>query len=362
MGPTVGGFLTDTFSWHWLFLVNIAPGIVVAIVVWFTLDLDRPDLSLLRNFDLLGLLLMAVFLGCAEYALEEGPRWDWLSDGTIRATVLVSGTAGGLFFWRILSCRQPIVDVSVFNNRNFALGTFFTFIIGIGMYGTTYLIPLFLAQVRGYSAFQIGTTVVVAGVAQMLVSPFSARIARRMDLRLMLAIGICLFAFSMYLTATLTNQTAFGELMIPQAVRGLALMCCYLPANLLALGTTPPERLKNASALYNLTRDLGGAIGLATLGTVLNDRLNFHWNRLIESVNPARPVVQHFLDSASNHLTPMISGDPNHGALVLLAARVQREALVLTYNDAILLLGAIFIAALALMPLMKKPASTALQR
>jgi MFS transporter, DHA2 family, multidrug resistance protein len=362
LGPTIGGFLTDTFSWHWLFLVNIVPGIAVAIIVWFTLDLDRPDFSLLRNFDLLGLVLMAVFLGCAEYALEEGPRWDWLSDDTICGAVIIATIAGGLFFWRVLSFRQPIVDLSVFDNRNFTLGTFYTFIIGVGMYSTTYLVPLFLAQVRGYNAFQVGTTVVVAGITQMFLSPFSARLARRMDLRLMLTIGLLLFALAMYLNATLTNQTAFAELIVPQAVRGCALMCCYLPANLLALGTTPPDRLKNASALYNLTRDLGGAIGLATLGTVMNDRLHFHWNRLIESVNPARPVVTQFLDSATSRLGPMISGDPHLAALRLLAARVQREALVLTYNDALLLVGALFVAALALMPLMRKPASTALQR
>src|SRR6516162_3141497 len=122
-----------------------------------------------------GLVLMAVFLGCFEYALEEGPRWDWLSDDTILAAVVVSGTASALFFWRVLTYHHPIVDLRVFTNRNFALGSFYTFVVGTGIYGTTYLIPLFLAQVRGFSSLQIGETVVVTGLAQMAMSPFSAK-------------------------------------------------------------------------------------------------------------------------------------------------------------------------------------------
>src|SRR6516162_7868213 len=158
MGPTIGGFLTDTFSWHWLFLVNIVPGLLVAAVVWMTIDVDKPDFSLLRGFDLTGLALMAVFLGCFQFALEEGPRRDWLDEAMIRAAVITSAIGAGLFFWRVLSYRQPIVDLRTFLNRNFALGCFFTFMMGIGMYGTTYLVPLFLAQARGFSALQIGQT------------------------------------------------------------------------------------------------------------------------------------------------------------------------------------------------------------
>jgi len=358
LGPTIGGYLTDTFSWHWLFLVNIIPGVAVAITVWLAIDIDKPELSLLRHFDLCGLILMAVFLGCLEYALEEGPRWDWLSDDTILAAVVVSGTASAFFFWRVLTYHQPIVDLRAFKNRNFALGSFYTFIVGTGMYGTTYLIPLFLAQVRGFNSWQIGETVVVAGLAQMAMSPFSAKMARKMDLRLMLGIGIGLFAVSMYLTAGLTNQSSFVELFVPQVVRGVALMMCYLPANLIALSSVPQDKLKNAAGLYNLTRDLGGAIALATIGTVMNDRLHFHWNRLIEDINPARPAVQHFLDMQSGRFDSLFSGDSGRAAVKLLANLVQREALVLTYNDAIMLIGYLFVAALLIMPLVRRPRTT----
>jgi MFS transporter, DHA2 family, multidrug resistance protein len=357
LGPTLGGFLTDTFSWHWLFLVNIVPGLAIAVVVWVTIDIDKPDLSLLRDFDLAGMLLMAASLGCLEYALHEGPRWDWLDDDTIRIAVFVSVVGGGLFFWRVLTYRQPIVDLRTFLNRNFALGTFFTFTMGVGMYGTTYLVPLFLAQVRGYNPLQIGLVIVVTGLVTMVMSPVSTRIARLLDLRLMLAIGFGLFAYSMYLTATLTNQTGFWELFVPLAVRGLGLICCYLPANMIAMGTLPPTTLRNAAGLYNLTRDLGGAIGLATIVTLMNERVHFHWNRLIENVNPARPVVQQFLEAQANRLDGLISGDPSRAALKMLSNAVQREALVLTYNDLLLLIGALFIVGVMLLPLVSRPRS-----
>ncbi|HJU15757.1 MAG TPA: DHA2 family efflux MFS transporter permease subunit [Stellaceae bacterium] len=357
MGPTIGGFLTDTFSWHWLFLVNVAPGLLVAAVVWVTLDVDKPDFSLLRGFDLTGLLLMAVFLGCLEYALEEGPRWDWLDEKTVRAAVIVSVVAGSLFFWRVLSYRQPIVDLRTFGNRNFAIGSFYTFMMGIGMYGTTYLVPLFLAQVRGFNALQIGETVVVVGFAQMVLSPFAPRIARHLDLRIMLSIGIAVFAVSMYLTAVLTNQTGFWELFVPQWVRGMGLMFFYMSANMIALGTLPQDKMKNAAGLYNLMRDLGGAIGLASIGTIMNARLHFHWNRLIEDINPARARVQQFLEAQTSRFDLLIPGDPHRAALKLLANLVQREALILTYNDLFLLLAALFVFGLMLLPLVRRPRS-----
>jgi len=355
LGPTIGGFLTDTFSWHWLFLVNLAPGIAVAVAVWLLIDIDKPDRSLLRYFDLHGLVLMALFLGCLQYALQEGPRWDWLADDTIVAAVMVSSITCVLFFWRVLTYHQPIVDLRAFTNRNFALGSFYTFVVGTGLYGATYLIPLFLAQVRGYSSLQIGETVVVTGLAQMMMSPLSSYLARKMDLRLMLSIGIGLFAVAMYLTAGLTNQAGYAELFVPQALRGAALMLCYLPANLIALGSVPQDKLKNAAGLYNLTRDLGGAIALATIGTFMNQRLHFHWNRLIEDINPARPAVQHFLETQANRLDALVPGDATRAAVKLLANLVQREALVLTYNDVIMILGSLFVVGLFLMPLVNRP-------
>jgi MFS transporter, DHA2 family, multidrug resistance protein len=360
VGPTVGGYLTDTYSWHWLFLVNIVPGIFVATTVWSLIDVDKPNWSLLKAFDLTGLILMALFLGCLEYVLEEGERWDWFSDSTILAASVVSAISAGLFFWRVLTYHQPIVDLRAFRIRNFAMGSLYSFVVGIGLYCGTYVIPLFLAEVRGFSSLQIGLTVVVTGCTQIVISPFTTIIARKIDLRLMLAIGMGLFITAMYLTAGLTNQASFWELLVPQMVRGCALMFCFLPANLISLSSLPPDVLKASAGLYNLMRNLGGAIGLAGLGTVMNMRVHFHWNRLIESVNPARPAVQHFLDVETSRFDPHFTGGGGPAAVQLLGRIVEREALVLTFNDVMLLIGSIFLVGLLMIPILKRPSAAAL--
>ena len=191
----------------------------------------------------------------------------------------------------------------------------------------------------------------------MLMSPLTNILARKLDLRIMLAIGMALFVVAMYLTAFMTDQEGFAELFVPQAVRGIALMFCFLPANLIALGTLPPDKLKNAAGLYNLMRDLGGAIAIAAIGTILNNRLWFHWNRLIEDINPARPAVQHFLDAQSSRLGELVPGDPNRAALELLAQMVERQALVMSFNDVLMVMGGAFLVGLPLTLLLRRPRS-----
>ena len=355
LGPTIGGYLTETYSWHAMFLVNVVPGVAVAAAVWTLINIDKPDFSLLRRFDVLGLVLMAVFLGTLQYVLQEGARWDWFADRTITWTIAVCAVTGLLFLSRALSYRQPIIDLRTFVNRNFALGVFYSFVIGTGLYGATYLVPLFLMEVRGYNSLEIGLTVFVTGASQMAVSPFTNLLARWLDLRIMLAIGMALFVLAMVLNASLTDEAGFEQLLVPQAVRGVALMFCFLPANMIALGSLSPERLKNGASLYNLLRDLGGAFSIAAIGTLMNDRLHFHWNRLIEAINPARPPVEQFLAQQSLRLSARIPGDPGHAALQLLAGLVERQALTLTFNDLLLLLAVGFAFGLLLIPFLEKP-------
>ena len=244
---------------------------------------------------------MALFLGSLEYVLEEGPRDDWFQDDLIFALAVVSLAAAALFFWRVLTYRRPIVDIRAFADRNFALGSLYSFIIGIGLYGSVYLLPLFLARVRGLNSLQIGLIMIVTGSAQFLSAPVAGALSKKLDLRVMLVFGLSLFALGLWLNSFLTAESGFVELFLPQAVRGFALMFCFIPINTLALGTLPPEKLNNASGLYNLMRNLGGAIGLAALNTVLIDRLQLHWARLGEAINLARPVVQARLEHLDRH-------------------------------------------------------------
>lgn len=355
LGPTLGGFLTAALSWHWLFLINIIPGIIVTFAVYVLVDIDKPDRSLWKGFDTFGLLSMAVFLGSLEYMLEEGPRKGWFGDEAIVFSAVTTLAGCGAFFWRVLSYRQPIVDLRAFTNRNFALGCLFSFVLGIGLYGSVYLVPAFLARVRGYNSLQIGLTVIVTGCCQFLSAPIAGALSKKMDLRLMLGIGLALFGGGVYWTSILTADTGFWQLFFPQAMRGVSLMLCFLPINTLALGTLAPDKLKNASGLYNLTRNLGGAIGLAAIGTVLTDRLQLHWARIGESVNLARPVVQGRIDAMTDHLTDRVTGDPALAAMKQIGDIVYREATIMSFSDAFILMAGAFVLALCLMPLVEKP-------
>jgi MFS transporter, DHA2 family, multidrug resistance protein len=355
IGPTVGGYLTNTFSWHWLFLVNVVPGIAVTLAVLALVDFDEPDFSLLDKFDFPGVIFLAMFLGSLEYFLEEGPSNDWFAD---RAILLagIAGVLGGVaFFARVLTAKNPIVDLRTFENRNFATGCVFAFAIGIGLYGLVYLYPVFLARVRAYDALQIGETMAVTGAAMMFSAPLIGRFARAMDPRLLIAFGLGLFALSCFELTPITKDWAFSELLVPQIMRGVALMACMVPVNIIALGTLPIDRLKNASGLFNLMRNLGGAVGLAVITTVLNDRWDLHLARLHEAVSWGSAVAEQRLATMTQAFSNRLGSDAEMAALRTLANMARREALVMAFSDVFLLLAVLFAALVLLVPLVQRP-------
>jgi DHA2 family multidrug resistance protein len=357
IGPTLGGWLTDQFSWHWLFLINVPVGMLVAGAVWSWLDIDKPDYALRHSFDLVGLTLMAVFLGALEYVLEEGNRWDWFADETIAWAGVASAVAGSLFFWRMLTRHDPLVELRAFANANFAFGSLFSFVLGLGLYGSVYLLPLFLGRVRGYDSLQIGETMFVTGAAMFVSAPVAGQLMRVMDLRVMLAIGLAMFGGGLWWIAHLTIDSAFWELCWPQALRGASMMFVMLPVNQVALGRLPPAAVKNASGLYNLMRNLGGAVGLAVINTLATSRLAVHTQHLQEQVTWARSAAMRALGNMTHMMTAAKAGDAHFAALKQMALMVQRQALTLTYNDVFLLMAGCFFIAVPLTLLLAKPAA-----
>jgi len=354
IGPTVGGYLTDAFSWHWLFFVNIVPGIAVTAAAWMLIDFDKPDWSLFRGFDWIGLLSMAGFLGALEYVLEEGPRNDWFGDHAVLLTAWVSGLSAIVFFARVFTARQPIVDLRAFADRNFGIGSLFSFVLGIGLYGLTYLYPLYLGMVRGYDALMIGETVFVSGIAMFLAAPFAGRLSTKVDPRAMLITGFLFFAIGTYWLTYLTKDWDFWELFWPQVFRGVGLMLAIVPINNISLGTLPPERLKNASGLYNLMRNLGGAVGLAVLTTILNNRTDLHLARLHESITWSRQPALETLNSLMQRFSSYGS-DAQAMALKQLNKIVHQQGVVMAFADVFLVLTFLFLGLAALAVVMKRP-------
>ena len=237
IGPTVGGIITDWMSWHWLFFINIIPGIGITIGVLALVDFDKPDFALLEHFDWWGLLFMAGFFGSLEYVLEEGPQHEWLQDTSVATFAAICAVSAIAFFWRVLTAREPIVDLTTFADRNFAIGCLISFCVGIGLYGLTYMYPRYLAEVRGYSALMIGETMFVSGVAMFLTAPIIGRLMVKVDMRLIIAFGLVTFATGSYMMTGITKEYDFYELLVPQILRGVGIMCAMVPANTIALGT-----------------------------------------------------------------------------------------------------------------------------
>jgi len=358
LGPTIGGWITDSYSWHWLFFINLVPGVFVAAVVPMLVRVDRPNLGLLRGADYVGMALMAVFLGCLEYTLEEGPRWDWFGDDTICATAWIAAIAGLAFLWRSLVHAQPVVDLRALGSRNFSLGCVLSFVTGIGIFATVYLVPVFLSRVRGFSAQDIGLAVFSTGLFQICAIPVYTMLARRIDLRWLMMFGFACFAAGMWNFTPITHDWGWRELLLPQAFRGFSQQFAVAPVVTLTLGGLAPERLKLASGLFNLMRNLGGAIGIAACGTILNDRTNLHFLRLAEHLNTANAAVVEWLERAGGGYESAFV-DEAHGqaaALKQLWLLTLREAQVQTFADAFLAIMVCFAVATAMVPLMRKAA------
>ncbi len=358
IGPSLGGWLTEQFSWHWLFLINVPFGTAVACAVWSWLDIDRPNWAMRRSFDPFGLVLMALFLGSVEYVLEEGVRWDWFADDTIAACGVVAVISGGLFFHRMLTRPDPLVELRAFRDFNFASGCLFSLILGTGLYGAVYVIPLFLGRVRGYNSLQIGQTMFVTGAVMLCSAPIVGALSRRLDLRKMLCFGLIAFGSSLAWMGHFTSQSSFWELFGPQALRGFSMMFIMLPVNQIALGRLPPAQVKNASGLYNLMRNLGGAIGLALINTIATTRMAHHTLHLQEQVTWSRPGAMHMLQSMTNALTPAKQDMAGLAALRRMAGLVRQQALTLTYNDVLLLMACAFYLAVPLTLFLARPSMT----
>ncbi|KAA0123492.1 DHA2 family efflux MFS transporter permease subunit [Methylobacterium sp. P1-11] len=354
IGPTVGGYLTDLLSWHWLFLINVVPGIFVTVSTWILVDFDEPNYGLIKSFDWAGLAFMAGFLGCLEYVLEEGPNHDWLQDEAVFACAIVCGTSALLFFWRVFTAKQPIVDLRAFSDRNFASGCVASFVLGIGLYGLTYIYPVYLARVRGYSALMIGETMFVSGLCMFATAPIAGRLSGKVDPRIMMGVGFVGFACGTWIVTGLTKDWDFYELLLPQVLRGCSLMLCMIPINNIALGTLPPARMKNASGLFNLTRNLGGAVGLALINTILNDRWDLHLTRLHERFTWASTAAVERLDTMQRGFDAYGSAASDM-ALKAMTNTVRIQGLVMAFEDVFLALTILFLAMACAVPVIRRP-------
>jgi MFS transporter, DHA2 family, multidrug resistance protein len=359
LGPVIGGWITDTLDWHWLFYINLLPGIAITILVPMLVRIDEADLSLFRGADYPGIVLMSIGLGTLEYTLEEGTRWNWFSDSTITTTAWIAGVALILFVVRSLTYRNPVVDLRALGNRNFALGCLLSFVTGVGIFTTIYLTPLFLGYVRGFSAWQTGTAIFSTGVASLLGTPVYIVLARRFDSRWLMMFGLACFGMAMWSFSFITHDWGAAELLLPQILRGFPQVFAVAPSVNLGLGSLPPERLKYASGLFNMMRNLGGAVGIAVSAAIINDETNLHFQRIASHLTPANLPMQQFVQGMTERYSVMPGGTEigRQAALEQLWHLAYREASTMAFADAFRAIMLAFLVATMLVPFMRKVAA-----
>ena len=358
VGPVVGGWITQTYSWHWLFLVNVVPGVIAAAAA---ARLLRTAAAMERGhavFDALALLALAAALTALELALKDAPGLGWGSARVLGEIAVVLGAAA-VFAIRTLRARHPVVELRLLRDRNFAVGSALSFVLGVGLFGSTYLMPFFLGLVRDHGALEIGQIMLVTGLAQLAAAPLAVALERRFDPRLLTLFGFALFGAGLLLSSRQTVDTDAAEMMVPQILRGAAIMFCLLPPTRLALGHLSPALVADGSGLFNLMRNLGGAIGLALIDTIIFSR-SPHYGSLIEAQLRAGDI-----DTAVRIGIPRDAFLENLGepiddiTIEMVRPLVEKAALTQAINDAWLAIGLITVAALLLVWLVRRSAARA---
>jgi DHA2 family multidrug resistance protein len=350
IGPTIGGWLTDNYGWQSIFYLNLVPGAVMLAALSWGLERERPQPALLRRGDWWGIGTMAVGLGSLIIFLEEGNRNDWFGSRWITNTAIVSALSLIAFVIIELKRREPFINLRLLGRRNFGFGSAISVAAGVGLYGTIYLLPVYLARVQGYNALQIGETIMWSGMPQLLMMPVAAALTRRYDARALISLGLAVFAGSCFLNSAMTNLTAYDQLKLAQMLRAIGLPLFMVPLTTLSTSGMEAEQTGSASALYNMLRNLGGSIGIALLATQLDWREKLHSLRIGESVSAFSAATQQRLDGLTQHFLALGGDSANAGqqALSALAATVRREAWVMAFSDCFFLIGVVLLAMIPL--------------
>ena len=354
VGPVVGGWITQTWAWHWLFLINVAPGIGAAVCAALLLPRHATAPRRLLGIDLTSLALLASGLAALEIGLTQAPDRGWLS-GPVLGLIGYSVASAAAFALRTLRAPRPIVDLRLLGDRAFAMGCILSFVLGIGLFSTIYLMPVFLALVRGHDPLEIGETMLVTGVAQLCTAPIAVLLERKVDGRLLTLFGFVLFGVGLGLSAFDGQSADYDAMFWPQVIRGCAIMFCLLPPTRLALGHLAPALVPDASGLFNLMRNLGGAVGLALIGSLVFGRAPAIGRGILERLAAGDAATAKDLGIPLSVLQNSGTGNLAPGLRIMLDQLVGRSALASAIDEAWALVAVLTLAAVATLPFIGSP-------
>ena len=357
LGPVLGGWLTDTYSWRWVFYINLPIGIVSLVMT----KLYVFDPSYLRKetsqVDYWGIGLLALWIGSLQLALDLGQERDWFSSRFITALVVISGAGVVAFIVREWTVREPVVDLRVFKERTYATGVFLMTTLGFVLYGSLVLLPIMLQTLLGYASLQAGIAMAPRGMGSLIGMPVMGLLIGKIDARKMVAAGLVVGAFTLFWLGQLNLNAGYWDIFWPQFFQGLGLSMLFVPLTTISMDPIPRERMGNATSLFNLMRNLGGSVGIATTGTLLARKQQEYINIMGSHVTPYSQAAQASIESARQGFIASGS-DPvtaTQRAYAAVFGAVQHQAAMTSFVDLFRLLGVIFLLLLPLVLLMRRP-------
>jgi DHA2 family multidrug resistance protein len=327
-------------------------------MLYFSLDAKPMKLSLLRQGDWLGIITMAIGLSALQTVLEEGNKDDWFGSPFIVRLSVIAAVALSLFLWIELTAERPLLNLRLLLRRNFGLGMSANFLLGVALYGSVYILPVYLSRIQGYNSEQIGMVLAWTGLPQLVLIPLVPRLMKRFDPRLVIAAGFVLFAASSFMNIYMTTDYATDQLFWPNVVRAIGQALVMTPLSAVATAGIEAENAGSASGLFNMMRNLGGAVGIAVLQTFLTKREQYHSNVLMQSISMFEQATRTRLEQLTQYFVShgaIDRTDALQRAYVAIGHIVQKQAFILAFSDTFYLLGAALIIALAAALLLKKP-------
>jgi DHA2 family multidrug resistance protein len=362
IGPTIGGYLTENYGWQTIFFVNVIPTAVMVTTLFFTLERQPMQLTLLREGDWFGIVTMAVGLSALQAVLEEGNKDDWFGSPFIVKLAITAAISLSLFIANELIVEKPLLRLRLLTNRNFGMGTTAAVFLGFGLFGSIYLLPAYLGQVQGYNAEQIGNVLAWTGLPQLLLIPLVPKLMQRIDARYLAAFGLVLFAYSSFMNTTMSLDYSGDQFWIPNIVRAIGQALTLAPLSNVSLGSVAPQDAAAASGISNMMRNLGGAIGTAVLATIVTKREQFHSNIIGQSVDLGREEVRNRIAEMTRYFLSHGVADPaaaHQQAIIALGKVVKRQALVLGFSDTFMVLGVVLLLSAVAILLTRKAKATA---
>jgi len=356
IGPLMGGWITDNWSWHWIFYINVPIGIVSFLMALFFI-VDPPYMERTRmKIDYWGLLFLVLGFGCLQIVLDKGQREDWFSSSFITWLSFISISSLILFVMVEFFAKNPIVNLRAFGNRSFSSGNIIIFFAFFSLFSSLVLLPIYLQTLMGYTSFLAGLALSPGGIASMIAMVIAGKLVTKINPKAILAFGLAVAAYSIYLMSQFNLLADFYTIIWPRVVMGAGIGFHFIALTMLTLSTIRKEEMGNATGIFNLLRILGGSFGVAIATTLLARRTQFHQAHLVEHLTP----FDRNLQSAVPQISQMLQGRgflsplPDQGSLSAIYHQISREASMLSFNDVYFLLSIMMMLILPLVLLMKK--------